>query len=635
MNNSPLDSIELEKIEQLVFKGGYLEAGNYVQGILDLLVRDGGGKSILQLLCSVGDSGNLSELLTRLCSVIGQVVAHADFEARVPNLETLMVCQSTLSRIFALTPFISSDYLIQHLLEPDEHGIIQGSNILKAFLLFSTESKFTERLQTVRKESLDLYLATCLMLIWACTGSEQSCANREWAYGELNDFLDQNTTVQLPFGLIHGIFMHSSYGFSQRKHELKQRINHIIKKSLPIYNLEALNSTSLPSSPNLENKISKITEHKKPVLLVILEYFHPVHSIYRVLGRSLQACKEDFTLVAVAMPGKYVGELPKDFFDIQITLSGTGVNYCLDEVFGIADQYRPVAVYYPSIGMTPWTIYYSNIRLAPVQFTAVGHGASSFATEIDYFLIEEDIAGAADTYSEKLICLPTGSMPFLPPSGLQYLPRKFSKSSALKQEIIQIVCCATMMKLNSHLLLLCQSLDQKYRSQPNRKSIAFTFLLVTQAGELTNAYYKQLILRYLPNAVIHIDLPFQAYLDKLALMDIALSPFPYGNMNGLIDCATLGVIGVCMQGPQVHEAIDAGMMRRMGMPEWLIANNEEQYEATVCRLIDDDSERIAIREDLIQNKRYLDFFIGDGSIFANYVKQIVSGETVDHLLKGR
>jgi len=97
----------------------------------------------------------------------------------------------------------------------------------------------------------------------------------------------------------------------------------------------------------------------------------------------------------------------------------------------------------------------------------------------------------------------------------------------------------------------------------------------------------------------------------------------------------LGVIGVCMQGPQVHEAIDAGMMRRMGMPEWLIANNEEQYEATVCRLIDDDSERIAIREDLIQNKRYLDFFIGDGSIFANYVKQIVSGETVDHLLKGR
>ena len=105
-------------------------------------------------------------------------------------------------------------------------------------------------------------------------------------------------------------------------------------------------------------------------------------------------------------------------------------------------------------------------------------------------------------------------------------------------------------------------------------------------------------------------------------------------MNGIIDCATLGVVGVCMQGPQVHEAFDGGMMRRMGMPEWLIANNEEQYEAAVCRLIDDDAERFAIRDDLIKSKRYLNFFNGDASIFANYVKKLVFGEITEHPLVG-
>ena len=396
MNTYSLPSIELEKFEQLIITGDFSAASNYFHEILLLLLSDGGA-SLATLLKAPGAPENFSQLLIRLCSAIGQVIVRPEFEASIPNLETLVLYQSILSKIFGLTPFVSTDYIVKELLQADENGIISSSNLLKAFLIFSTESNLTKHFQNIGRQNPDLYAATCLMMIWACTGSEQSCANREWAYDELNSLLDEKTTLSLPLGVINGFFMHSSYGFSQHKHVLKKRINQIIQKSLPAYDGKIFNSNMSSKLLDIVGAQSKATHHQKPVLLIILEHFNQLHAVYRVLGKSMQACKEHFTLVSVAWPD-YVKDLPKDFFDIEITLSGTGENYCLDELFGIVNQYRPVAVYYPSIGMKPWTIYFSNVRLAPVQFTAVGHGASSFATEIDYFLIEEDIAGDPDTY---------------------------------------------------------------------------------------------------------------------------------------------------------------------------------------------------------------------------------------------
>jgi len=36
------------------------------------------------------------------------------------------------------------------------------------------------------------------------------------------------------------------------------------------------------------------------------------------------------------------------------------------------------------------------------------------------------------------------------------------------------------------------------------------------------------------------------------------------------------------------------LLRRVGMPEWLIAQDEEAYIATALRIIDDDAERLAL-----------------------------------------
>jgi hypothetical protein len=41
------------------------------------------------------------------------------------------------------------------------------------------------------------------------------------------------------------------------------------------------------------------------------------------------------------------------------------------------------------------------------------------------------------------------------------------------------------------------------------------------------------------------------------------------------------------------------MLRRLGMPEWLIAQNENDYIAAALRLIDNDAERVALSRKIL------------------------------------
>jgi len=148
LNKNSIKNIELDKFEQLIFSGNFKEAENYFYGLLDLLSINS-QKSISELLITTQGPADLPHLLTRLSSAIGQVIMRREFNPSIPDLETLMTYQYILSRIFTLTPFTNTDYLIQNLLLPNKNSIVDGSSILKAFFLFSTESKLTECLKSV------------------------------------------------------------------------------------------------------------------------------------------------------------------------------------------------------------------------------------------------------------------------------------------------------------------------------------------------------------------------------------------------------------------------------------------------------------------------------------------------------
>jgi hypothetical protein len=555
-------------------------------------------------------------LYSTLANMIADLFAVPESQISVPDYDALMSWQITLSQIFNLAHFhgtANADSVIETILAHSK-GQLSGSSAIKLSLLFGTESALAERLQPLLLQNPELFLNTCMMHVWGCSGSAQSCANREWAYAQIPQLFAALDNPNYPVLKIHGYFMHSSYGFASNKHALKASLNFILQKKIQATPL-------LPCAAEVNPHSTKAHLYKqasgKKVILVMLEMFNEVHSVYRVLGKSLRVLKQNYTLIAVAWPG-YV-HVPDGFFDEILTLSAMGDNFCAQELVDIASAYKPVAVYFPSIGMTPWAIYHSNMRLAPVQFTAIGHGASSFATEIDYFLIESDIAGDIHTYSEKVIALKPGHMPFYPPNNIKY-PKL--RGTSQQNEVVNIVCSASSVKLNYKLLEICRNTVEKYKHSTQK--IAFHFFGISHGTSMSAQTYKKLILSYLPDATIHFAKDFQSYVNELSHMHISVSTFPFAGMNTIIDFAMSGIPGVRMDGPEVHEAFDPGMWRRMGMPEWAIAKDEQTYEAALCRMIDNPGLRQTMSHQLQKEERWQVFFKGDAMQFVMAVHEMIA-----------
>lgn len=605
--------IDIDFLEQTVQDNRFADAGVCFREHMQALTAQG-HLPLSQIVVSSQDSHASDEALAkRLASIFHAVFVAHEIDTSVPDYDALMSWQIVLSQIFYLAGQSSADTTIEALLA-QSNGHVSGALTMKLFLLFGTESAMTAQLYPLFIQNSELLLNTCMAQVWGCSGTEQSCNNREWAYDQIPKLFDILPAPSFPLTKIHGFFMHCSYGFANNKHALKQSLNRIIQQKIKGLNLVA----SLPSANPYLPKAQALTQQMgKKVLLVVLEMFNEVHSVYRALGKSLRALKQNYTLVAVAWPG-YV-TIDAGFFDELILLSAGADSFCAQEMLDIAAAYKPVAVYYPALGMTPWAIYHSNMRLAPVQFAAIGHGASSFATEIDYFLIESDIAGDASTYSEQVVALKPGAMPFYPPGKINF-PKRARPAQA--PEVLNIVCSTSSMKLNFKLLQICKNVAEKYKDATQQ--VAFHFFVMAHGQGLTAQSYQKLILSYLPEATIHVAMDFQSYANALTHMHISISTFPFAGMNTIIDFARSGIPGVRMDGPEVHEAFDPGMWRRMGMPQWAIVDNEAAYEAALCRMIDSPELRQTMSEQLQLEERWKVFFNGDAMKFVMAVDQMIA-----------
>jgi predicted O-linked N-acetylglucosamine transferase (SPINDLY family) len=94
-------------------------------------------------------------------------------------------------------------------------------------------------------------------------------------------------------------------------------------------------------------------------------------------------------------------------------------------------------------------------------------------------------------------------------------------------------------------------------------------------------------------------------------------------MNSIIDAVSLGLPGVCLDGPEAHSHADAAMFARMNFPAELTAQDASQYVASAVRLIDDADWRRRCRE--IATNADLDaaFFKGDPGLFCDAIAELV------------
>ncbi|EAS1943698.1 cobalt ABC transporter permease, partial [Salmonella enterica] len=294
----------------------------------------------------------------------------------------------------------------------------------------------------------------------------------------------------------------------------------------------------------------------------------------------------------------------------------------LQEAYALASELRPDVVLYAGIGMFPFTIYLSNLRLAPLQLVGLGHGASTFCGQINGFVIEEDLVGEERCFSETVIRVPADSMPFVPPADIRRVPVTrtpfLTRQQAQWREPlpVRVAVCASIMKINPNFLLTLAEIQRR-----SRMAVQFCFYMGFAQG-LTLDYLRDAIHAVLPGAEVNAHMPVQAYQTALNSCELFVSPFPYGNMNGVVDAVRQGLPGVCLTGPEVHSHIDGGLFRRMGLPEELIATGYEDYIRAVLRLVEEHDWREILQHRLLDNDVEQVLFEGHPEKFAAVISDM-------------
>ena len=542
----------------------------------------------------------IKHFCTRVAVAMSELFSDPKLDISEGGAQRFFTLQRWINMIFASSPFVNADHVLQaYNRNPDKTNLSDfhldntRSSLIKFCIFYLPESNVNVNLDALWNLDPELCASLCFALQSPrFIGTDQAFSKRgtllQWFPEKLATIKNLNN---VPSAISHDVYMHCSYDIAENKHWVKKALNQVIRRHLL-------------QGGWTDRDVTKLGERNgKPVMVVLLEHFHSSHSIYRTHSTSMIAARERFHLIGVG--NEAVDAAGQAVFDEFHLLKGDNIFSKLNELKEICEKNGAAVLYMPSIGMDLTTIFASNTRLAPVQVIALGHPATTHSDFIEYVIVEDDYVGSEKCFSEQLLRLPKDALPYVPsalaPQHVEYRLRE-------NPEVVNIGIASTTMKLNPYFLSALKAI----RDRANVK-VHFHFALGQSMG-VTHPYIERFIKSYLgSDATAHPHAPYDQYLRILHNCDMMVNPFPFGNTNGIIDMVTLGLVGVCKTGAEVHEHIDEGLFKRLGLPEWLIANTVDEYVERAIRLAENHQERLELRRHIIENNGLQTLFTGDPS----------------------
>jgi len=287
------------------------------------------------------------------------------------------------------------------------------------------------------------------------------------------------------------------------------------------------------------------------------------HTIGKLnIGLAQKLDRERFEVVVMRPPGardflagafedcaQRVVTLPMDIFAAQRA---------------IADA-APDVIFYPDIGMDPFTYFLPFARLARVQFTTWGHPVTTGIPNMDYFLSTRhaEPQDARRFYSERLVALEH-------PPSFYYRPRP-----------------PEPLDLRAHLGLgasdrIYASMQTLYKMHPDfddalvsilRADPAARVVLIAARREGWNAKLRSRIARAGPDVADRVILmppvSLPEYLGALRSADALLDTFHFGGGCSSYESFGMSAPVVTLPGERMRSRITAGLYRHMGQSRWI------------------------------------------------------------------
>ena len=576
---------QLEEFEHLAYTRQHEPAARMLVSLLSILDNSygvPGDKYQAMPLVAVTPEQREAHVGNRLAAAISCLLSDKNFHFAPQSLVTLFGLQRWFASIFGSTDFINADHVVRALNTAGKGNLNQlevlPRDLPKFCLLYVPESEIVLEIDALYKVNKNLAVSLGLSLLSPrFLGSAQAHGKREALLPWLTEKLPEVESLEvLPFGIMHDVYMHCSYADRRDKHAIKGAINVLIRRWM-----------AQQKMTQLDTPVCIPTQGDKPVMLVVMEWFNAGHSIYRTHSRTLEAARALFHVVGMGLASA-TDAVGHAVFDEWIEIKPAALQDQIRQIRRVASDRQAQVFYMPSVGMFPLTMMLTNIRLAPVMAMALGHPATTHSPVMDYVVVEEDYVGDPACFSEELLVLPSDGMPYRPSGLASQTPEPPLIREA--PERVDICVAASAMKINPGFLLACQAIAQR-----SRVPVHFHFAVAFAQG-MVHAQIRRVVASFLgETATVYSHRGYTEYMEIVRRCDMFINPFPFGNTNGIIDCVTAGLVGVCKTGMEVNEHIDQGLFERFGLPHWLVATDTEGYIKATVKLAENHALRSELR----------------------------------------
>lgn len=541
---------------------------------------------------------------TRLAAALTRYISSPEVSVNLKQLHAISARKQAIAYCFAASGYRGMSHLISICSENiDGVRTLLGRKAIVLFAFLSIDDMTDELLDSALALPVEVLLP--LMLGWlntraVLTDQGESNRTRLLTSGHLiaSAQIDDSHISQ-----VVNAWMYSSYATTPKKHEIKTHFNRLLRNLLPA----GLRETAFPASGPPKAK------DRKPHLLTIHERFTSVHAMYRCYAPSIQKLSERFEVTALIEEG-YIDEPAKKLFERVITIPKEKK---ISDLVTRIRELSPDMIYYPSLGMSHWTVVLAQLRLAPIQIMTHGHPATSMSNAIDYAYVGAMEGDVSNIHSEITIIGPAAA-DFSPHA---HLPLDLPPLAEPTDRVVRIAVNSKVMKLSSPLLNICSRL-----SSESRVPISFSFF----PGE-RGLYFDGLeaaIKARVPSAEVIQYISYERFLSEICKCDFALAAFPFGNTNSTVDTALLGVPTVAHFGPEAPAQSDQYILKAVGFADWLVCRSDEEYFQTAMRLVNSpDDRKLALnglsRSD-VRNKLFGENFGAEENPFADIFSHILN-----------
>jgi hypothetical protein len=506
---------------------------------------------------------------TRFVAAFGDLITQPDVALSPNAVEMFFIYHRINDMMFSLSGFQTSAHLLARFAGgPNGQWQLSGPALTQFLLFYSPSSALEINLDECFAANPGLTVVAVLGYLSArvCV-TPRGCAFRERALEWLPGRLENFTLGRIRLGYMAEVYMHCSYASGPAKHRIK---SDLIAQFRKVCEAEGGRDAVSPPPPR-----------EQPRIVVVCEHFREGHSVFRTHSRAVRSLRERFEVIGVGSEQLIDAGARECFDEMLVYPPGDFIQSTCAVANQILER-APDIVFHLGVGMSNFSIAMASLRLAPIQCVSYGHTATTMSSTIDYMVLPDDFVGSEDVFSEKVLRLPPEAIPYAPPCASEP-PVPPRKPLALAEGVLRIAVPASVMKINAEFLAALGQISARAK-----RPVEFHFFPLAAVG-VAHQYLSQEVMRLVPNSVVHAQSPRTEYLERLGACAFFLCPFPYGNMNSIIDSMLMGIPGVCLDGPEAHSHADVAIFHRLGLPDSLAAESLEDYVTAAVRLIDDPS----------------------------------------------